>query len=222
MPPKTRKTSETMDILSSESLKKVIQESLNELLPEILERVLAPIRHKLEELRTENKIISERVDYLEDQLVADQLEIAGVPESVEENTDSIAYKVLSGLKIDKVNLTGAVINSYRLPKPKSSKSNSPPKIVVRLKNPHVRRLAYSNRIKNPISTKDLGYSADKKVYVNERLRPSLRPVFYKLLEKKRNKEVNAVWTYNQSVMMKVNKDDQVKVVKSLEQLQHCI
>jgi hypothetical protein len=218
----TGSTSGSADILTRENIKSYIQEALNEALPTLIEEAISPLLTKLEDYKKMNSDLTKRIEILENQLVSDQLEIGGIPISPDgtENTDDIAKRVLQLLQLDNVNISTAIISSFRLPKPKltTSKNPPPPKIIVKLANANIKRIAYRNRIKHQIKIADLGISGSGsgRVFVNERLRPSLRPTFYKLIELKRNKSIHSVWTHNQEIMVKVHKDDPAEHVKDFE------
>lgn len=217
MPAKKKPGSVTEEsVFTTENIQEFISEWLTKMLPGLIEKAVAPLIKSLETYRKEKAELQKRVEYLEDSLVSDQIEVSGVPVAEEENTNKIAYQVLRGLKLDETNIKNGVINSYRLPKSKTSNSSIPPKIVVKLASPHIRRLAYSNRIRHQFTSKDLGFDCDRRIFVNERLRPSLRPVFHDLIELKRKKTITSVWTHNQTILVKVSKEDKPEVVNNLE------
>ena len=119
----------------------MLTESLNTLLPGLVHKIIEPVMKKLEEHHSEcSKLVNhvemlehsldnikhqeQRLDYLEDQLVSDQLELSGIPEKPDKNTDVISKRVLDQLKLRK--------------------------IVVKLTNSNVKKLVYSHRVKYPI------------------------------------------------------------------------
>lgn len=207
----------------AEQIQQSLKEAMNELLPKLLDEVLPPLINraieplalKLQQIDKDNAELRKRVDDLENQLIADQLEFVGVPQTVGENTNEIAKKILSKLQLDDQNIAHAVISSYRLPKPKDS--NLPAKIIVQLSNSHIKRLAYSKRVKSPVTSDDLGLGGSSRIYINERLRSNLRPTFYKLVQLKKQKQISTVWTHNQAILVKVKQTDSAQMVADIDQ-----
>jgi hypothetical protein len=201
---------------TQEDINSLIQDTLNRILPGIIQNAIAPFVERLENYQKLYHAMKVRLDSLENQLVSDQIEIANVPVTTGENTDDLARKVLQKLNLDETNVQTGVLHSYRLPKV-NSQSTKPPKIIVKLANSSLRRLAHSNRIKHPITQEDLALDGNGRVFVNERLRPELRQSFHKLLELKRQKKIQTVWSHNQRIMVKVSKDDDPEPVDNLQE-----
>lgn len=213
------------EVLETESLRNLIIESIKEILPELVEQAVSKIVAKYEIIKKENDQMKRRIQTLEDEKHQCELEVSGVPMKEDEDTSKLARNVLELLKLDKRNLSNGVLTSYRLPVYKANNSGSKlhPKIIIKLANPYLKKVAFGNRIKHPIIAKDLGFQdSNSKIYINERLRPEMRSVFYKVLQLKREQKVHAVWTQNQQVMTKVSKDDAPEVVADIDFFIHSL
>ena len=212
----SKKTTEQLDM---DSIKRLISESIQEMLPKLIESTFSKLAIKYESLRTENENLRSRIEQLEDEKYASEVEVCGIPEQDGDNLNEIAKSILSKLKVDDHNLKDGIVKAYRLPRPKdsTSKSRQPPKVVIKLSTPYLKSVAYNNRIKNQIKAKDLGFTnSSNKIYINERLRPELRPVLHQLLGLKRNKKIHSVWTQRQRIMVRVTASDTPEPVTNYE------
>jgi hypothetical protein len=228
-----------------DTIKALVEEAIHRILPDLVETTFSDIAErydalkkendhlrtrvdmleheryaeagKYDMLKKENDYLKTRVDVLENERYADQLEVSGVPLLPDEDVKEISKKVLTLLKLDETNVQAGLVSCYRLPKNEQSQSRYPPKLIIKLSNANLKRVAYGNRIKHPITSKDLGFQeTNYKIFINERLRPDLRPVINKLLRLKSQKKINAVWTVNQRIMVKVGRDDTPENVVNYE------
>lgn len=72
-------------------------------------------------------------------------------------------------------------------------------------------------MKVPVTTADLGLEGNSRIFINERLRPNLRPVFYELPQLKRRGKISTVYSQNPTVMVKVKKTETTQPVSDIEQ-----
>lgn len=187
-------------------------------------------------LRTENKILKSTVQAMEKQLLSameesnaknqydrrECLEIRGIPEpttQLEESKDDIVKKVGKLVGVDVTDNDIAV--SHRLPPSKSykGKKTGPPSIIVKFTRRVVKDRLYGAR-KNlsKKTTLDLGYPAENKIYLAESLTEKNRELFKQCLAAKKNLNFKFIWTKNEKIFMREERDSQVVYIKSKDDL----
>ena len=219
MPRNTKPSSTSSQEVSSnlEGYKALIVESINEILPSLIEATFAKLALKVELLEEENNVLRRRIESLEDEKYANDLEVCGVPHEEGEDLQKLSKTILSKLKMDEGNVNSGVVKAYRLSRQASLKSKYLSKIVIQLSSPHLRRVAYHIRIKNKVTAADLGFrDTQNRIIINERLRPELRSVYHRLLVLKREKKIHSLWTHNQQIFVKVSHKDQAEAVQNYD------
>ena len=108
------------------------------------------------------------------------MEIVGVLEKEDENTNTIVLEVAKMLDVDK--LPSHISTSHRLPKKTASsrnKSGSSP-IIVRFTSRDIRNQIYANRKKTRFGDmKNFSVFDTKNIFVNENLTPTRKQLFWK-------------------------------------------
>lgn len=136
------------------------------------------------------------------------VEISGIPEVKEENTDDIVIKVgsLIGLDIDKHDIS----ISHRLPKssysaavregPRASSnaSSRAPNIIVKFVRREMRDRFYKGRkLLRDKSTRDLDLArySENKIYISENLTQANKDIFKESLQVKKDLKYKFIWTF---------------------------
>ena len=211
--------------MTPERVRNLISEAIQEALPGLLEATFTKFANRIHLLEKENDSLRRRVQALEDDKYSKELEVCGIPERESEDLIAVSKSILSKLKLDDGNVRAGALKAYRLPRKKTTETSEaptrsptyPPKVIVQLSSVHIKRVAYSNRIKHKITAKDLGFNdSDNQIFINERLRPELRIVYGKLLGLKRDDKILSLWTHNQQIMVKVSKTDKPEVVNDFD------
>ena len=167
----------------------------------------------------------------------DCVEISGIPEEPDENTNALTIKIgaLLGLQIDEKDIS----ISHRLPhkvqnetyssrlRPREgasvtlNSSNRFPKIIVKFARRSVKDQFYQGRkyLKDK-STKDLGFSLslDGHIFISESLTSKNKELFKDCLKFKKDNSFRYIWTQSGRIYLKKNKDHPTHVISSKEDL----
>ena len=161
-------------------------------------------------LKTQEIKDSIKVDELEQYGRRQNLEIVGVPEKEDENTNAIVLEVAKMLDVDI--MSSHISTSHRLPKKKASSRNnsgSSP-IIVRFTSRDIRNQIYANRKKARfVDLKNFSVSDTKNIFVNENLTPTRKQLFWKTKQEVKNNSWKYIWTHNGNVFVK--KDDNASI-----------
>ena len=155
------------------------------------------------------------------------VEISGIPEVKEENTDDIVIKVgsLIGLDIEKHDIS----ISHRLPKPSysaavregprasSNASSRAPNIIVKFVRRETRDRFYKGRkLLRDKSTRDLDLArySENKIYISENLTQANKDIFKESLQVKKDLKYKFIWTFYGRTYLR--KDSESPVVAMLK------
>ncbi|XP_070572299.1 uncharacterized protein [Ptychodera flava] len=173
------------------------------------------------ELKQANSELRNRIDILESDVSQQNqysrrsnLEISGIPERADENTDDIVLSVLQkihpSVEITDIDIThriGRVPDNDRDP----SRSNQHRPIIVAFTNRRIRNSIYDQRRKlKGFSTKNLGYSTANSIFVNENLCPATRQLLGKVNISRKKSGYRYLWTHNGKIYIK--KDQQARSI----------
>ena len=178
-----------------------------------LEVSLKKLKDENTELHKTNTQLNERIGVLEQQstladienenvkryLRRDLLEIHGIPESAEENTNNLVKQV-ADLIAPELNISESDISiSHRLPAPHGRVKP----IIVKFTRRDSRDAIYSKR-RNLSSKKstDLGFHVCNRLYINESLTAQSRKILHDVKEFQRAHEFKYVWTKQGKVLLK--------------------
>lgn len=178
----------------------------------------------VEELKTENTMLRNKVSNLETRLDESEqysrrntLEIHGVPMEKGENVVTLVKTV--GRALDYPVEDGMIDACHRLRT--RDGSGNPPGIIVRM----VRRLdaeglLQKRRVKRNLNTHDLGLTSNPAgaVYVNESLAPGRRRLLNAARQLKREKGYTYLWIRGGRILMRKNEGDRVIVLTTMEDL----
>lgn len=170
------------------------------------------------QLRKENEQIQKRVDLIEKELKEarretndleqygrrSMVEISGVPQTPEENTENIVLQISKHMKLD---ITHEDIEaSHRI----STRENA--SIIVKFNNRKVRDNFYLRRISlKGRTTHDLHLAVERqasKVFINESLTRKNKELFSTALQYKKDNNFRYLWTRNGTIF--IRKSDQYK------------
>ncbi|XP_078000068.1 uncharacterized protein LOC144452789 [Glandiceps talaboti] len=149
------------------------------------------------------------------------LEIHGIPEQPDEDTDSIVTKVANTVG---VRITSSDIDiSHRLPSRSHQEHITPAPIIVRFTRRTICNNIYAarKRLKNK-STKDIniGNHSDNRIYINENLSPANKQLFHKTNEKKKyNLKWKFIWTNNGRIFVKRNEEGRALKIITLHDIE---
>ena len=166
-------------------------------------------------LKTQEIKDSIKVDELEQYGRRQNLEIVGVPEKEDENTNAIVLEVAKMLDVDI--MSSHISTSHRLPKKKASSRNnsgSSP-IIVRFTSRDIRNQIYANRKKARfVDLKNFSVSDTKNIFVNENLTPTRKQLFWKTKQEVKNNSWKYIWTHNGNVFVKKDDNASITAIKN--------
>ena len=166
-------------------------------------------------LKTQEIKDSIKVDELEQYGRRQNLEIVGVPEKEDENTNAIVLEVAKMLDVDI--MYSHISTSHRLPKKKAGSRNnsgSSP-IIVRFTNRVIRNQIYANRKKARfVDLKNFSVSDTKNIFVNENLTPTRKQLFWKTKQEVKNNSWKYIWTHNGNVFVKKDDNASITAIKN--------
>ena len=166
-------------------------------------------------LKTQEIKDSIKVDELEQYGRRQNLEIVGVPEKEDENTNAIVLEVAKMLDVDI--MSSHISTSHRLPKKKASSRNnsgSSP-IIVRFTSRDIRNQIYANRkMARFVDLKNFSVSDTKNIFVNENLTPTRKQLFWKTKQEVKNNSWKYIWTHNGNVFVKKDDNATITAIKN--------
>lgn len=162
------------------------------------------------------KSLTNSLNNLEQYTRRDCVEIKGIPVSEHEQTNDIVMKLG---KMIKVNLSRDDIStSHRLPVKRfkaggdtdTVKSQNTPAIIVKFVKRDVRESFYrARKYLKDLSTRDLGYSRENRIFINESFTQKNKVLFNECLKVKKDKEFRFLWTNAGKIFMRKNENSQV-------------
>ena len=207
-------------------------ELVNAKYDEVIEK-FAIYDHQNKEIIAENKILKSSLQNAENQIDQlkeayneleqysrrDCIQIQGLPQQRLENTNEIVKNVGRFIHVDIGDADISV--SHRLPSKNGRESQNDTPIIVQFVRRHTKEIFYRARknLKN-VTTMDLGYSLDNKIYVTESLTEKNKQLFRECLNVKKMKKYKFIWTINGRIYMRKNDnaDNQPILIKSREDL----
>ena len=191
-------------------------------------------------LRTEvmrlSKIVHQHVgeiNELQQYFRRDCVEITGLPNEKDEDTDELIIKVgtLMGLNLRKTDIS----ISHRLPqnaqkynthlRPREgaqiNKAIQFPKVIVKFTRRETKEKFYQGR-KQLIekSTKDIGLGrlSENRIFIAESLSPRNRELFTSSLKLKKDKDFKFIWTHSGRIYLRKNKDSPAHLITNQDEL----
>ena len=111
--------------------------------------------------------------------------------------------------------------SHQMPQSQKHKGKpGPPAIIVKFTRRDVKDNFYraSKQLKD-LTTRDLGYSEKNKIYLAESLTERNRILFKDCLKVKKDIEFKFIWTLDEKIFMRKDKDSAVRHINKKEDLQ---
>ena len=146
----------------------------------------------------------EKFDELEQYGRSQNLEIAGVPQQLNEYTDSIVLEVAKLLNV--IVPPDHISTSHRLPKKPNHSTNDsvcPPTIIVWFMNRDTQNKMFANRkfIYN-LGLKQFSLPGTEKIFINENLTQTCKKLFWQTKQKTKKEEWKYYWTVNGYIFVK--------------------
>ena len=181
----------------------------------LLKEEISNLKSQAAALKTQEIKDSIKVDELEQYGRRQNLEIVGVPEKENENTNAIVLEVAKMLDVDI--MSSHISTSHRLPKKKASSRNnsgSSP-IIVRFTSRDIKNQIYANRkMARFVDLKNFSVSDTKNIFVNENLTPTRKQLFWKTKQEVKNNSWKYIWTHNGNVLVKKDDNATITAIKN--------
>ena len=148
----------------------------------------------------------------------DCLEIRGIPETKDEDTNSIVKRV--GDLMDIYLGDEAISISHRIPVSKNYKGkNSMPAVIVKFVRRDVKDRFYKARTKlKDCTIRDLDYGEDNQIYINECLTERNQRIFNASLKFKRDQKFAFIWTSNGRTYLRKDERSRAIAINSIDEL----
>ena len=156
----------------------------------------------------------EKLDNLEQYGRRQNLEIIGIPQRDDEDTNSIVIEVakMMGVKV----LPEQISTSHRMPvnPKKNSDQIANPPIIARFTNHDVKNQIYANRkLARSIDLRNFSISGTKNIYVNENLTVMRKRLFWQTKQKAKEKGFKFFWTMNGNIFVRKSDDTNIIAIK---------
>lgn len=179
---------------------------------DIFKNQVKEIFSTLKQIQSENKLIKDqnielsaevlqlnkRINSLEQRSIENNIELVGVPESVDESCVDIVNKIASNLNVEIV-----VHNAYRV---FSGKNKNPRKIVASINSKESRHQLLTQSKKMKIKANQLHQEwENNNIYINEQMTQVNRNLFYKAKNIAREVGFKFIWFKNSKIFAKKQK-----------------
>lgn len=169
---------------------------------------------------TINTLESDTTQALESSIRANDLIVSGIPFVQGEDLMSYFNTWCSSLGYSEEHLP--MVDVRRLIGRSSNASNAP-NILIQFAITVQRNDFYARYLRSRrLVLSDIGFSVNKRIYVNENLGPAARAIRSKALRMKKDGRLYTVFTRNGAVYVKRNEEDRGIAVKSSEELDHLL
>ena len=164
------------------------------------------------EMRKKIRVLEDKVMTNDNILRQDKLEIAGVPTTVSQNPEEIAFeiskKVYPGLQKDDV------IKAFRIGKPKDHQGNNNPNraILVQYKSPGIRNAVFTNKkVLKDVNLASLNIgNENRRLYINENLASDVKFLLHRVNVLRKEKQWKFLWT--KAWMIYTRKDENARAI----------
>lgn len=171
-------------------------------------------------LHSINKKLEAKVETLEHKVDANEqstklknIEIKGIPYKNGENTDDICQKLLNTLNEESIN-TNEFESCYRR-HIKKDQSN----IIIKLKNTSIKNLIIKEAKKKNLTTKNLGFQCNSRIFINEELTAFRKELFYLALQKKKELNWKFIWSTNGQILMRKSENSKIIPISNKKDLE---
>ena len=164
------------------------------------------IRKKLDETEGKLKTAENEIEELQQYTRRNNLEIHGIPETTNENTDDIVKKVAEAVDVEVLN--SDIDISHRLP---TRNEQQQPAIIVRFTRRSIRNQLYAARKKlQKKTTSDIGLHTPRqenhRIYINEQLTRRNKQLFHNANMKRKTLKWKYIWTQNGRIYVRKEND----------------
>lgn len=171
------------------------------------------LRSKQAKLEAENKKLAQEIDDLAQYGRREMLEISGIPQTNDEDQNTIEKTIVTISRHLGVNISSDDIDAaHRLSK------NPQANIIVKFKSRKMRDAIFSARSKlRGISTKDLAITTERapsRIFINESLTARKKELMYKARLIKKEGHFKFLWSRNGSIWLRVKDNSPAVSIKN--------
>ena len=177
------------------------------------------------ELKSESTELAEKgvkealkIDELEQYGRRQNLEIVGIPETDQEDTNKIVIEVAKLLNVEIA--PEQISTSHRLKSKKKRNSDddtqpSSTPIIARFVNRDIRNRLYSNRkLARDLDLKSFSVKDTQHIYINENLTHERKRLFWKAKQLAKSEGFRFFWTHNGTVLVRKSEESDILAIKS--------
>lgn len=167
-----------------------------------------------EKLQTDITKIKAQLNKQEQLNLRNNVIIQGIPQKQNENLTDILKKIAEKLEVQNINKFSA----YRIGNDSGNNEYKPIKVEFGDENIKLKIMKSKNRFH--LTSRDLGYNENKKVYLNHDLTPTNLELYRAARIHKKNKDYKFLWINNGNILMRKDEHSRVILVQDLEQLKN--
>ena len=156
-------------MIMDKEIRKALDKQFEKMKKELVDTItglISKLEEKVVSLEAENSELRYRLDSIEKYERGDCLELHNVPQSPEENLQSLVCGIA-----EKMNVTVKshhISTVYRIPQAENNQNKTvSPRIFVKFVRRKTKRQLYAARSKQGVTHKDLGFPSKGKVYIRE-------------------------------------------------------
>lgn len=182
---------------------------------EKLNKLIETLMSENNQLKTKVKELEVRVEDLEQYSRSNCLEIQGIPVTPAEDVLGIVKEVGKAMNVQ---ISDDMVDAcHRLGR---QTGDNPPGLIVKF----VRRfdkeeLLKQRRVKRNLSTRHIGRSDDRPIYINESLTPTRRRLYAMARRIQKEKDFKFLWVRNGKIFLRKEENSPVKVITCQDDLQ---
>lgn len=185
-----------------------------------LENKCMDTKNTCKNLALKNDVLEQKLNAIEQNLLANNLEICGIKEEEMENIKEIANKICTKITQNPEDITKVYRKKIRR---SNTTNNMQTAIVVTLRDPHCREKWLESAKKIQLTAKDLGRLEDSKIYLRESLAPATAFLLWKAKSELKETDIcKYVWCKNGLVLVRKHENDKktyiVRSEKDIERL----
>jgi hypothetical protein len=135
-----------------------------------------------------------------------------------EEPEDLVVSIVQAMNLD-IQKTD-ISTAYRIPLQKDKPSKTIPRLYVKFIRRKHKRFMYSNRTKQPVSHRQIGFSSSGKVYIHEHLTKSQAELFHHARDKVREASYKYIWTQDQKIFVKYNDTSKRILISNEKDLEH--
>lgn len=168
------------------------------------------------QLKTKVRVLEDRIEDMEQYSRSNCVEIQGIPLAPSENVLSIVKEVGKAMDLD---IADTMVDACHRLGARQNGDNPPGIIVKFVRRMDKEEFLKRRRVKRTLSTRHIGRSDDRPIYVNESLSPARRRLHAMARKCQREKNYTFLWVRNGKIFLRKEEHAAVKVVSCQEDLQ---